>query len=69
MISYNANKGKVVVEFPIFITITNVQSFLGLIGYWKNYIKGYAQIAMPLFDLTKCYVVFQWNLECQKTFD
>lgn len=24
---------------------------------------------MPLFDLTKCYVVFQWNLECQKAFD
>jgi hypothetical protein len=34
-------------------TITNIKSFLGLIGYYKNYVRGYSQIILPLFELTK----------------
>jgi hypothetical protein len=30
-----------------------VQAFLGLIGYYKNFVHGYAKIDVPLFDLTK----------------
>jgi hypothetical protein len=37
-------KIKVVLEFPVPTSITNVRAFLGLIGYNQNYIKGYAKI-------------------------
>jgi hypothetical protein len=35
---------KVMIKFPIPRTITNVQTFLGLPRYYKNYSKGYEQI-------------------------
>jgi hypothetical protein len=65
----NLNKVKVVIEFPIPRTVTNVRALLGLIGYYRNYIRGYARITVPLFKLTKWANVFQWPLECQNTFD
>ncbi len=65
----NPDKTKVVVEFPILRIITNVQTFLGLTGYYKNYINGYARIIIPLFELTKRDVTFEWTLEGQKAFD
>jgi len=44
--------------FPAPTTVTNVRSFLGLTGYYRKYIKGYSQLAGPLFELTKKDVVF-----------
>ncbi len=46
-------KIKIVINYPIPIAITNVWAILGLIGYYKNYVKGYSCIAIPLFELTK----------------
>jgi hypothetical protein len=65
----NLNKVKTVTEFLIPWIVTNVRTFLGLIGYYKKYIRLYAKITVPLFELTKRDNVFQWPLECQKTFD
>jgi len=33
--------------------VTKVQCFLGFMGYYRYFIKGYSQIAQPLLDLTK----------------
>jgi hypothetical protein len=41
--------------------VTNVRAFLGLTNYYRNYVKGYSRIAIPLFDLTKKDNVFSWN--------
>jgi hypothetical protein len=46
-------KIKVVTNFPIPTILTNVRMFLGLTRYYRNYIKGYFRVAIPLFDLTK----------------
>jgi hypothetical protein len=35
-----------------------VCALLSLIGYYKNYDKGYAQLVVPLFELTKCDLFF-----------
>ncbi len=64
----NLNKVKAVVEFAIVHTITNVQAFIGLTNYSMNYIKRCVWITIPLFDLTKCDVTFQWTLDGQKAF-
>jgi hypothetical protein len=31
-------------------TITNIKSFLGLIGYYRNYVWGYSWLVAPLFE-------------------
>lgn len=51
-------KIKVANNFLIPTSVINVWVFLGLIGYYKNYVKGYSWIAIPLFDLTKKDMVF-----------
>ena len=33
-------------------TYTKVKSFVGLIGHYRCFIKGFAKIAVPLYDLT-----------------
>jgi hypothetical protein len=42
---------------------------LGLIGYYKDYVKRYSCITIPLFDLIKKNNVFSWNLNYQNSFD
>jgi hypothetical protein len=44
-------------------------AFLGLISYYKNYVKGYSCKAIPLFELTKKDFIFKWNFNCQKVFE
>jgi hypothetical protein len=58
-----------VVHFPVPKTVTDVRSFLGLIGYYRNYVRGYSRLVVPLFELTRKDVVFVWDLGCQNAFD
>jgi hypothetical protein len=57
-----------VLHFPQPKTVINVRSFLGLIGYYRNYVRGYSQLRAPLFELTKRDVDFVWDVGCQQTF-
>ena len=50
-------------------TATEVRSFLGLAGYYRRYVKGFAAIAAPLHALTRKDAVFQWSEDCQTAFD
>ncbi|GFW55069.1 retrovirus-related Pol polyprotein from transposon 17.6 [Trichonephila clavipes] len=40
-------------KFPVPTTVKQVQSFLGLTGYFRKFIPAYSQIAKPLNDLTR----------------
>jgi len=50
---HDFKKVHVVKDFPIPRTITNVRAFLGLTSYYKNFVRRYAKIVVPFFDLTK----------------
>ena len=50
-------------------TATEVRSFLGLAGYYRRYVKGFATIAAPLFALTRKEALFHWSEDCQAAFD
>ena len=52
-------------EIPPPKTATEVRSFLGLAGYYRRYVKGFAAIASPLHALTRKDAVFHWSEECQ----
>ena len=56
-------------EIPPPTTATEVRSFLGLAGYYRRYVKGFAAIAGPLHALTRKDTVFHWSAECQAAFD
>ncbi|GFV60114.1 retrovirus-related Pol polyprotein from transposon 17.6 [Trichonephila clavipes] len=52
-IKRSPTKTLAVQKFPEPTTIKQVQSFLGLTGYFRKYIKDYSKIAKPLSDLTR----------------
>ncbi|XP_058767821.1 uncharacterized protein LOC131641531 [Vicia villosa] len=47
---------------------TEVRSFLGLAGYYRRFIMGFSKLALPLTRLTRKEVSFEWNSECEKSF-
>ena len=49
-------------------TPKQVRAFLGLIGYYTKFIKGFAKIAKPLTLLTRQQVKFDWTLEHHTAF-
>ena len=48
-------------QFPLPKTVTNIRSFLGITKYYRIYIRDYAHIATPLFELTKKEEPFAWT--------
>ena len=49
-------------------TSKQVRAFLGLVGYYRKFIKGFAKIAKPLTLLTRQQVKFDWTPEHHAAF-
>ena len=41
----------------------DVRAFIGLVGYYRIWIKGFAIIARPLYNLMKKDAVWLWGLD------
>ncbi|GFX45647.1 retrovirus-related Pol polyprotein from transposon 17.6 [Trichonephila clavipes] len=62
-------KALAVRKFPEPTTIKQVQSFLGLTGYFRKYIKDYSKIAKPLSDLTRKENLFVFGTQQKEAFE
>ena len=51
------------------MTSKQVRAFLGLVGYYRKFIKGFAKVAKPLTLLTRQQVKFKWMPEHQAAFE
>ena len=49
-------------------TVTEIRSFLGLAGYYRQFIEGFSKIALPLTKLTQKGVKFEWSDDCECSF-
>jgi len=49
--------------------LPELRAFLGLVGYYRQYIPGFAGVAQPLNRLTAKGVRWKWTQEEQKAFD
>lgn len=47
---------------------TEVRSFLGLASYYRRFVRGFAEIARPLHQLTENGKRFKWDEACQRAF-
>ena len=50
-------------------TKKEVRRFLGTVGFYRDFIKNFAEISTPLRNLTKDTAKFEWTDGCQKTFE
>ncbi|WVZ76375.1 LOW QUALITY PROTEIN: hypothetical protein U9M48_024353, partial [Paspalum notatum var. saurae] len=49
-------------------TVTEIQSFLGLVGYYRRFIKDFYKTAKPMTSLTKMNAKFVWRPNCEEAF-
>ena len=50
-------------------TPKQVRAFLGLVGYYRKFIKGFAKVAKPLTLLTRQQVKLEWTPNHQTAFE
>jgi len=67
-IATDPQKTKAVAEWPVPSSVKEVISFLGLAGYYRRFMKGFADIAASLHALTKKNQSFQWSDQSQASF-
>ena len=56
-------------DLPIPQNLKNVQEVMGLFQYYKSFVKDFAKIAAPLYNLLKKDQDFRWEDDAQKAFD
>ena len=63
-------KGKVkgVLEWPTPKCVKDIQKFLGLVNYYRQFIKDFTSIVRPLHDLVKKDKKWDWTEKQEKAF-
>ena len=64
----DTDKIAVVQNWPTPTDVTEVRQFPGLASYYRRYVKNFADIAAPLHHLTQKAVEFNWEENCQQSF-
>ncbi|KAH9685255.1 Endonuclease [Citrus sinensis] len=61
-------KIEAVVKWERPTNVTEVRSFLGFAGYYRRFVEGFSKIAIPMTRLTRKNAKFQWDDDCEKSF-
>ena len=63
------NKIKAIQEWDAPTKVPQLRSFLGLVNYYRRFIKAYSARAAPLIDLLKKSKAWTWDEKCQQAFE
>jgi len=64
----NPSKVDAVLQWELLKSITEIRSFLGLAGYYRKFIEGFSNLALPLNQLTRKGQAFVWGSACEESF-
>ncbi|XP_022737260.1 uncharacterized protein LOC111290166 [Durio zibethinus] len=65
----DASKVHAILELELPAKVTELRLFIGMVNYYRHFIKGHSVIATPLTDLLKKGRAWEWSIECQEAFD
>jgi hypothetical protein len=68
-ISVDPAKVKEIVVWGIPTTVTEIQSFLGLAGYYRRFMEGFSKITKPITSLLKKGREFKWDEKYHDSFN
>jgi hypothetical protein len=49
-------------------SVGDIQSFLGLAGYYRRFIEGFLKISKPMIESLEKDKKFKWMLPCEASF-
>ena len=67
-ISVDPSKVQQVMDWNAPTSVTEIQSFLGLAGYYRRFIPDFSKIAKPMTRLLQKDEKFEWTPECESAF-
>jgi hypothetical protein len=67
-IEFDPEKIEAIGGWPTPKNVTYVRSFMGLVGYYRRFIKGFSKIVIPITSLQKKGVKFEWTYKCEDIF-
>lgn len=62
------DKVRAIRDWPTPTSVEDIRSFLGMVGYYRKFIKGFSHIAAPLTELLKKGVRFSWTAKLERSF-
>ena len=68
-VSPDPEKLQSVRQFPVPQDVDSLRRFLGLAGYYRDFVPGFADIVQPLNDLTRKGVPYNWTVLCVESFE
>ena len=67
-VKMDPEKTEAITNYPAPTSKSEIHSFLGLCSYYRRFVKGYSQIAAPLYDLLGKRVEFVWTQQQEEAF-
>jgi hypothetical protein len=67
-VAVDPEKIKEIMDWPAPRNVTEVRSFMGLVGYYRRFIKGFSKIGNPITSLQRKGKKFIWSPECEESF-
>jgi hypothetical protein len=67
-ISVDPRKVQDVMSSSVPMSVSDIQSFLGLAGYYRRFIEGFSKISKPMTELLKKDKKFEWTSALEPSF-
>jgi hypothetical protein len=67
-ISVDPSKVKDVLSWKTPQNISDIRSFLGLVGYYRRFIEWFSKISKPMMELLAKGNTFEWTPRCETAF-
>jgi hypothetical protein len=67
-ISVDPSKVQDVLSWKAPTSVGDIQSFLGLAGYYRRFIEGFSKVSNPMTELLKKDRKFEWTPACEASF-
>ena len=68
-ISIDPSKIQAVKDWPVLKTVTEIKSFIGLVGYYRRFVKDFSKITTLMMKLTRKGEKYTWTEECTTAFE
>ena len=65
----NPRKIEVIIKWKPLRNVMNVCSFMGLVGYYRRFVKGFSMTTTPMIRLLQKNVRFEWSEKFQASFE